>query len=294
MALALALPGSARAKAGHRQLETVVLEPEGPEAEFALAGSNGYKLEFRISAGSNSVDAARESKSDGVFRREGAFYSASSGHVTLRRLDARLGPIARVSVRFVPSGKVRRYTDPNCKGGPEVTRFGTFVGTIRMHGEHGYTNVAAKRARGTVDTAPLRVCRLPVYARAASGGEALVTTTLAANLEGVESYSGFEASLSQEPDAEARFDAFAHDASHGVGVSRRVEAFAAPATFSFDATLDNATVSPPAPFSGSASFQRIDDFASRWQGPLSVDLPGRPGFALTGRNFSWSLTREVE
>jgi hypothetical protein len=38
----------------------------------------------------------------------------------------------------------------------------------------------------------------------------------------------------------------------------------------------------------------LDDFSSRWEGPLTVTLPGSTALALTGRDFAWSLRKETE
>jgi hypothetical protein len=52
----------------------------------------------------------------------------------------------------------------------------------------------------------------------------------------------------------------------------------------------SATVSPPAPFSGSATLSR-KGHESRWRGNLRVDFPGRPNVALTGKRVRAQLGR---
>jgi hypothetical protein len=88
---------------------------------------------------------------------------------------------------------------------------------------------------------------------------------------------------------ESVISASVQERSGGISIFRHVLLFAPDAAFSFDEQLNSATLTPPAPFAGSASFQRIDDYASRWEGPLTVSFPGRPEVPLTGRDFSWSL-----
>jgi len=51
--------------------------------------------------------------------------------------------------------------------------------------------------------------------------------------------------------------------------------------FEYDPKVKAATVSPPAPFSGTAHFVRGAKPTNRWTGDLTVDLPGRSGAKLT-------------
>ena len=64
------------------------------------------------------------------------------------------------------------------------------------------------------------------------------------------------------------------------------------AAFAPDPNLNSAALAPPFPFSGSANFQRLDDYTSRWEGPLTASFPGRPDTPLTGRGFAWRLSSE--
>jgi hypothetical protein len=52
---------------------------------------------------------------------------------------------------------------------------------------------------------------------------------------------------------------------------------------------DSATVAPPAPFSGDASFHWVPGMSAEWSGSLSVDLPGAGTVPLTGPPFKSEL-----
>jgi len=52
--------------------------------------------------------------------------------------------------------------------------------------------------------------------------------------------------------------------------------------FRYDQRLQTATLSPPAPFSGSGLFKRSREAGQRWSGDLSIDMPGREDVPLTG------------
>jgi len=76
-----------------------------------------------------------------------------------------------------------------------------------------------------------------------------------------------------------------------LGVFRGVAVRASPATFAFDSALSSAAVTPPAPFSGSGSFQRGLTGAKSWTGPLAVSFLGAPDVSLTDPRFKTQLTR---
>jgi hypothetical protein len=55
--------------------------------------------------------------------------------------------------------------------------------------------------------------------------------------------------------------------------------------------VSSATVGPPKPFSGTASFVRNIDGSTEWSGTLSVALPGAQSTALTGPAFEADLAK---
>jgi hypothetical protein len=64
-------------------------------------------------------------------------------------------------------------------------------------------------------------------------------------------------------------------------------------SFVFEDNLRSATVEPPAPFSGSASFERATKGRKTWTGDLSASFPGRAGVPLAGPKFESVLSHEV-
>jgi hypothetical protein len=66
------------------------------------------------------------------------------------------------------------------------------------------------------------------------------------------------------------------------------------ATFSFDESLTTAIVAPPAPFSGTATFQRNAGRPASWAGSLTVALPGSAEIPLVGTDFHTRLYRLSE
>lgn len=277
----LAIPASASA---------FVSPPQGPYAAFAIKGSHGYRISASIYGRQASLGVSKGARllespaeSDYLSRETGGGdeFSADFGH------------FGRISVHFIPSRKVRRTHNPFCHGGAEVTRYGTFVGTIKFRGESGYTSVDAGRARGTTTTIPRLVCRYPRPSgkhAGHSGGKRHrpLVTTLSAQSTRNGVFLG--ATHSKAHPATDTLWAFTQEREHGIAISRNAFLFGSEAGFDPDPSLNSATLAPSAPFSGSASFQRLDDYTTRWEGPLTVSFPGRPDVPLTGRDFSWSLT----
>jgi hypothetical protein len=87
----------------------------------------------------------------------------------------------------------------------------------------------------------------------------------------------------------AQIEADVSEEAGGVAIERSVSVVASSAAFRHDG-LRTATVSPPAPFSVSATFRRGGP-ATRWRGDLRVDFPGRPDVALTGKGARARLGR---
>lgn len=261
-------------------------QARGPAAELTVRGSHGYEIRLAITDGSSILSASKG--------REGfatADYFSAAGHASTRDAEARFGQMGRVDVQFHATGKAQRRLLPPCRGGPELIRHGVFVGTIRFRGEGGYTEVDVTHARGTITTVPSQTCtpsgpskKKPGKRKQSKGAREIVfsASSQAGEVQ-------LEATRMQQGLNENLILASSYEAAQGMTILRSVLVFAPLNAFSFDAPLNSATLSPPAPFSGSAKFERIDDYASRWEGPLSVSFPGRPGVPLTGRDFSWSL-----
>jgi hypothetical protein len=90
------------------------------------------------------------------------------------------------------------------------------------------------------------------------------------------------------------FSASSSTQRHGFFVSASVSAEGEPATFLTPnpaGTLEDASVSPPAPFHGSATFHLDSPTSANWTGALSVELPGVGSVPLAGDGF-WSALCE--
>ena len=259
-----------------------------------LRGAGGYEI---VVSGEGDVvtvgvSSARQPADSGAFTA----YLAR-GRADASGIRADLGPYGSVDVRFrADPGPVHAGGPPDCAGtGAGTTRYGSFVGTIHFRGEDGYTAVSTHRADGELVTPASNACA-PVdgalltamhNAFAGIGREAPFRATLdASRKEGVGG-TFFEA----ERGAYSGFVAVEERTEGQIGIYNYAFARAPGVTFASGPRLTSATVSPPAPFSGSAKLSRVADGARTWAGDLAVHFPGSAPVALTGPQFKTRLAR---
>jgi hypothetical protein len=276
----LALPVRADATTV-RQIITTGAGFRGQSSSLTLRGSHGYRIKVEGSGRVVELSASRS--------LTGATYS-TRGRVTSEGITARFGNLGRIAVGFVPSGPLRvRKPPPFCEGQPRTMQSGVFTGKIRFSGEEQFTQVEARRAKGLVSNRPRWKCDNPANHAHPHGNPSPPSAILS-----VSQPNGsieFSAEAPRRGSGEAEFSAFAFQVRRRMAIFR--VAFAASSvpgeSFAFDDPLNSATIAPPPPFTGTATFQRITDFSTSWMGSLAVFLPGLGSVPLTGRDFVWSL-----
>jgi hypothetical protein len=274
-ALSLATP-AASAKPGY------FVFPGYRSMEVNLAGNNGYRIS--IDKSPRGYVSLSVSKEPNVI-----VYSARSLAPEKDRIKARFPGLGRVSVQFRPQGPPRKsspFPFPECRGGEILRQHGHFVGTIRFRGERGYTSVRASRVKGVIETATKEVCkrspsdndpepaeRTELWTHSRSGGRAV----------------GFSAYMLGDPIDLTSFDAMVAERRRGVGIFRWTVVTGARGDLLTGDTRPyplTATITPPAPFSGSAQYERTPGGDRTWTGSLAVTLPGLGRVRLAGPRFS--------
>ncbi len=290
-------PSSAACPVGHIRLNVIYTCAE----EFNLRASNGYRLTVFAEAPDGGGTAAQRHEPVEV-EVSGSHASVNYlGHGTVGpdRIHASFGQLGVISVRFRPSGRHRRVKIPKrcLRHRPPVVfaRLGTFVGTIRFRGERGYTKVVARRAQGGIGD-PLAIstkklqCEEPT--RPSESQDLLLS---ASEPHGAIGFSAFaeagqpaaSASSTLLPRGYERFFlASAVEGNRTLMILRFVGTRGPAADFTSDASLDSATITPPAPFSGTATFQRNPDGSTSWTGSLSVSMPGLGRVSLASSRFT--------
>lgn len=271
--------------------------------EFTVQGTNGYSITVSGEGRSGSGRGGGEIEIS-VKSRDADVVYLGRGTFTPTGMNASFGHLGKLSVRFRPSGKVSRVRVPKkcLKERPPIAmaRLGTFVGSFRFRGKRGYTEVSAHRMRGGIGD-PLAIeggkpeCEWHATAAEKKEEEESIQLTASSKASGV-SFSAAPLFGSWGGKRSARFkgdDLFIASQSErakGVQLILRVVAAAGPPDdFVFDTALTSATVTPPSPFTGSASFQRNADGSTSWTGSLSVPVPGLGTVGLTEPGYQSEL-----
>jgi hypothetical protein len=250
---------------------------------FHVPGSHGYRIIVNSSGPTASVTATRVKHAN----RNGSL----STYIGRRKpgtnaVRASFGALGSVAMRFHPSGPVT-YSKPErgCIGPDRQTiRHGLFVGTLHFRGEGDYTVARAQRVEGKEVNPPSLDCAgsgAPPRRRKIIDFDAGVRSGLLAQFF-------FATTDRVHP---ARFVASIEQTEGSLAVHRIAVARASPLTFATDNALSFASLTPPAPFSGTGSLQRRASGARTWSGSLAVSFPGAPDVTLTGPQFKTSLTR---
>jgi hypothetical protein len=272
-------PATAVAKNG---LDLMVSFPAGNGYTIGLGG---YEATAFISA-SRSVGTPR--------RRAISSTYVVRGEVSPTSIKAKFGQFGHASLRFRPSGRVfRTRPQDHCLGADHYTiRSGVYVGSVSFRGEAGYASAKVHRIKGREVTPRQLLCfgsilREQDFSVASKKKKPRVTKLLAGRREAT-------TATYLEATRERGFSRFLAATQHTEGrlaIYRTAYVRTSSPTFSADAPLSSASLSPPAPFNGSGSFQRGPHGAKLWTGSLSVSFPGEPDVPLTGPQFKTQLTR---
>lgn len=278
--LSLVLTASATAKSDNGHFS----------AGFSVEGSNGYGVS--VTGWPHAVRVlVTEGRSEIGNVVEAEYFAPAT--VSRSRIEADLGSFGSVSMRFQPSGKRRRKTNPkHCQPHKVIRRLGSFTGSFHFVGEDGYTMAETSEATGSVGTPDdflfcgyfangkhhrHRPPPLPYIAAATANARRFATAH-----QGL----AFYASIVGGPQRHASFTAELKEELGRISVLRFAEKPAPASSFSVTPHLHSATVTPPPPFTGIASFQREPTgFSPSWSGSLAVSFPGKPEVPLTGPNF---------
>jgi hypothetical protein len=271
----------------------IALAGGGFDLRFQFAASDGHKITV---GGYDATAVLTAAKPDPAHGRNAWSTYVARGRVSPTAIQAGFGALGRVDVRFHPSAGVRYgKRHRHCIGADRYTiRPGVFVGSVRFRGEDGYSSAEVHRIRGKVVTPRFLRCFDSLFEELEGKGQKHrarkrpKVTRLYSFVR-----SGLTAILfsATERAGKAGFVAEIEQTVGSLGIVRGVSVKASSATFAFDNALSLAGVTPPAPFSGSASFQRGSTGVKSWTGSLAVSFPGAPNVSLIDPRFKAQLTR---
>jgi hypothetical protein len=268
-------------------------------ARFELHGSNGYRASVEAAGPRLRLTLEKRAKPVSTMVRYSARARTTPGVVR-----ARLGKLGRIAVRFRPTATARQVWPPHeCDGVAVVGKVGVFSGTIRFRGEGGYVELGARRAEGRAATSSRWSCgpgagflRRTASSSVVAPEDVEAEPPVYAVLGAATGSAGrqFFALASHPDERELPFFAAATDErGQGMRIQRSVAVAGPTRSFVFEDNLGSATVEPPAPFSGSAGFERAAKGRKTWTGDLSVSLPGRPDVPLAGPKFIPALLHQI-
>jgi hypothetical protein len=241
-------------------------------------GSNGYSI--TVVGNNQPYPFGVPGNFVGITTHKGHAYASynTGGKSTAKHIKADWGDFGKVDLRFHPKDSVNPpLPGPKCHGRYKRTT-GVWKGTIKFKGENGYTKVSVNSAEGnhTINgvTCP-------------GGGKTHKHVHLHAQTSDFSFTSGaqFDADVRKKPGAKPEFSVFAAGTVGSVSIARTAAVHGKQSQFSYNGSYTQATVKPPAPFSGTGTFGT----PSFWTGSLKVDLPGAPNTPLTGPTWSASL-----
>jgi hypothetical protein len=249
-------------------------------AEAKLAGTHGYHL--TISATSSGLIVSADKGPDSVL------YFVGRSKFKRDQIRAWLPGTGRISLRFHEHGRKHQAPPGNCRGPDSVVRHGVFTGWVQIRGDRGYTYARSRHLRGTIVRSFRSTCRFRPRARASSGAVEQLEATVPRG-HGLLYFSaiGF-------PGAAQERALFVHAASIRSRGSMLVSnsatgLFEKPGLLTVATPPREATIDPPSPFTGTATFQQESRKDFSWTGDLAVELPGVGEVSLAGPKFKSSL-----
>jgi hypothetical protein len=256
---------------------------EGSTAAFYVAGTNGYRV--MVLAGSKRSDGRGVVSILAISRHGFVGYSAPAT-VAPFKVEADLGRLGAIDLELVPTGGER--TVDSCAEEKVTFLRAEYRGKFVLRGEEGFARAEAT----AIPVRPDILARLVCSSSTSFGefrGPGLPGAWLRVASTGKRSPDVELEVMKNGPRARTRLSVEVTERRGRIAIERATERLLGPSALRFDSPLRAATVSPPAPFAGSAEFDRDAGPAGRWRGNLTVDLPGRSDFPLTGPALRSSL-----
>lgn len=263
------------------------------------------RVELKLSA-SNGLHAHLETSEKEIatleFWRQGrrVIYEVKS-EVTEAGLKVRFGRLGLIDVAFTPTNTLSE-TAPSegCTGEPRTLREGIFTGTIDFTGEREYVRIEGSQAEGSMSVispwqcseeglAPFRgASRLLARSRSRKRAASLYAASRRCScVFGAGVHYGKK---------RGRSIFFGAKSEHreGMEIVRATGATTGASAFVFDPRAGTATLRPPPPFSGHATFKGRPHAPDLWRSTIRVPLLGAEPLKTDGPGFGAALFPEYQ
>ena len=283
----LAFPGAALAAKTRTKVE-----PGSTWISVELPSRGGWQIEILTATHGKSRTPVSISANDPAAHAS-LTYGVQGRWTKDGTIIAKFPGLGRVNLRFDQARveKEADHAEPGCTIGREtLARKGTFRGRIQLDDRKGFGRVNLGEAPGTIFDFPAESCPLHMHgasthsaANKAEEGEPLESAgALSSNFHSGRKLDGGELTFDVETYPGGLFGGngasqFAFTAGFSKmrhGLSSYATVTAPLVTKGFDVTTaTEATVTPPAPFQGSATFKLESPTTASWTGDLSVEIP---------------------
>lgn len=262
-------------------MRTQALTPRLPvPGGFVMQASNGYTL---LVLGVPPRERRPSSVEIIAFAKNSTAVYDVPATVTETSIQADLGDLGQISLTFQ---RTNHAAVGHCGKRKVSFDSGHYEGRFEFHGEEGYTSADVTSVPVDVDHLLEFFCGEVLISESSGGGP-----SRGASLDIRNPALGPDLSVTKsKPGAAAQITAGTSEYVNGISIERYIRLRMPSKDFTYDRRLRTATVRPPAPFSGSAHFDRTKKAGRRWSGNLTVDLPGESDVPLTGPSLRAQLS----
>lgn len=278
---------------------------EEVSVQFAVPASHGYEILVLGTGFAENEIERREGPGEAVLyvakgRHRVALYRTTA-LVTETSVEADFGALGRIDLDLAKTGKKGKARAPGGICGRDVIPYEktTYHGVFEFHGEEGFADASASRIPVSPQPWVDLICANHYQVKWERGPDALGASLSYKRKAGTGGRVGLEVTKSR-PGGRTLVTAGTLEKRDGVTIARQVEVLVGAGSFRYKRFLDRATVRPPGPFAGSATFRRHAKPQNRFLGNLTVDLPGRADVPLAGPGLhptlvpaSWSVQGPV-
>jgi hypothetical protein len=284
----------------------------GPASGARIESAPVVRVEIDLPTG-NGLSAHLETSPDedvtleigrkwhGAF--QGVVYEVP-GEVSEAGLKVRFGRLGLIDVGFTPTVTLDETApSPGCTGAPRTFRKGVFAGTIAFTGERRYIRIEAPQVEGSMSVIAPWQCPeedalnpfepVPSFSRSSArpADGKRESASLVAFTRGFQ--SSFGAGVHhRHSGGRSVFYGAKYERRERLEISRVTSVLGPASAFDFDHEAGTATLDPPRPLKGHASF-RGDQRGGFWRSTIRVPLLGSAPLR-TGRGFGAALYPEYQ
>jgi hypothetical protein len=302
VAVLVAVAGTAQAKLDHRA--NFEVRPANTSAAVDLGQVGPYRIGLLMPSDRVAIFYLYGFKARKKEKLLASYISVYAVHsersLTDGLIKARFGSLGSFSLRFQSNGKVRKDSPQRgCKGPPELIEPGRFVGRATFHGESNHLHFSRSVGKGAITHSSRLRCKkgetldptkgsLRAYVTPGSffatrGDIALLYASSREHGRYIGVTAGHEAE--SPPGADLRVGVIESKGEMAIGRYAYVPGPAETLLTSLPGVHPaTATLTPPAPFFGKATYQENPGDSPGWTGTLGVNLPGLK-LPLAGTDF---------